>query len=46
MAVGFDDFVGQVVAFLEPEHQRDYHQRAAWDALQENVVAVLEALQP
>jgi len=46
MAVGFDDFAGQVVAFLEPEHQRDYHQRAAWDALQQNVLEVLEGLLP
>jgi len=44
MAVGFDDFIGQVVAFLEPEHQKEYRLRASWEMLQERVVAVLEAL--
>jgi len=46
MTVGFDEFTGQVVAFLEPEHQRDYRQRASWEALQEQVVDVLESLRP
>ena len=46
MSIGFGDFVGQVVAFLEPEHQSDYRQRAAWETLQEQVVDALRGLQP
>jgi predicted nucleotidyltransferase component of viral defense system len=46
MSIGFDDFVGQVVAFLEPEHQADYRDRNSWNTLQERVVDALRALQP
>jgi hypothetical protein len=48
---GFNDrkipatFIGQVVAFLEPEHQSDYRERAAWDTLQEHVVDTLRELE-
>jgi predicted nucleotidyltransferase component of viral defense system len=45
MTIGFDAFAGQVVAYLEPEHQTDFHERASWDALQEQVVNALQALQ-
>jgi hypothetical protein len=45
MSVSFGDFVGQVVAFLEPEYQEHYGQRAAWDRIQERVVKALEAWQ-
>jgi hypothetical protein len=45
MNVGFDDFAGQVVAFLEPEYQEHYGQRATWDRLQARVVEALEAWQ-
>ena len=44
MSIGFEDFAGQVVAFLEPEHQADYGQRAAWEFLQEQVVDTLREL--
>lgn len=46
MSIGFDDFVGQVVAFLEPEHQADFGNRASWEALQERVVDTLRGLAP
>jgi len=44
MSIGFDDFVGQVVAFLEPEHQADFGNRASWETLQEHVVDTLRGL--
>jgi len=44
MSIGFEDFTGQVVAFLEPEHQEDFAQRTAWEALQEQVVDTLQGL--
>jgi hypothetical protein len=46
MSLGFDEFVGQVVAYLEPEHQPDYRARASWEALQEQVVDTLRGLMP
>jgi hypothetical protein len=45
MTIGFDDFRGQVVAYLEPEHQADFAGRDAWENLQERVVDALRALQ-
>jgi predicted nucleotidyltransferase component of viral defense system len=45
LSIGFSDFAGQVVAFLEPEYQEHYGQRAAWDRLQTRVVETLEAWQ-
>jgi predicted nucleotidyltransferase component of viral defense system len=44
MSIGFEDFVGQVVAFLEPEHQADFGKRASWETLQEQVVDTLRGL--
>lgn len=46
MTISFDDFTGQVVAYLEPEHQADFHERASFETLQEQVVDTLRALQP
>jgi predicted nucleotidyltransferase component of viral defense system len=46
MSIGFEEFVGQVVAFLEPEHQTDFHDRASWETLQEQVVDTLRGLTP
>jgi predicted nucleotidyltransferase component of viral defense system len=46
MSIGFEDFVGQVVAFLEPEHQADFRDRAVWETLQEQVVDALRGLVP
>ncbi|HSC15663.1 MAG TPA: hypothetical protein VLI71_11130 [Gammaproteobacteria bacterium] len=44
MSIGFEDFVGQVVAFLEPEHQADFGNRASWETPQEQVVDSLRGL--
>ena len=44
MAVDYDAFAGQVLAYLEPEYQEHYRSRQAWNALQEQVIADLEAL--
>jgi len=44
LTIGFDDFAGQVRAFLLAEHF-DYYDRKAWGELQETVVEKLEALQ-
>jgi hypothetical protein len=46
MSISFEDFVGQVVAYLEPEHQADFSTRAAWEMLQEHVVDTLQGLVP
>ena len=43
LTIGFDDFAGQVRAFLLAEYF-DYYDRKAWEALQEAVVEKLEAL--
>ena len=45
MTISFDDFTGQVVAYLEPEHQSDFRERASFEVLQEQVVDALRALQ-
>src|SRR5690606_23876624 len=44
MGLSFDDHVSQVVAYLEPSHAEVYAGRSAWEAMQEDVVARLEAL--
>lgn len=44
MAVDYDAFAGQVLAYLEPEYQDHYGNRQAWNDLQEQVVIGLEAL--
>lgn len=46
MAVDYDAFAGQVLAYLEPEYQDLFGNRQAWHELQEQVVAGLEALRP
>jgi predicted nucleotidyltransferase component of viral defense system len=43
MGVSFDEYSSKVVAFLEPGHAEVYADRAAWEAMQEDVVARLEA---
>jgi predicted nucleotidyltransferase component of viral defense system len=45
IGVGFEEFLGQVLAFLEPEHQADYRERATWELLQEHVVDTLRRLE-
>lgn len=44
MSIGFEAFVGQVVALLEPEHQADFRRRASWETLREQVVDTLRGL--
>jgi predicted nucleotidyltransferase component of viral defense system len=46
MTIGFDDFTGQVIAYLEPEHQADFRGRAPFDRLQQQVIDALQALLP
>lgn len=42
MSVGFDEFAGQVLAYLEPEYQDYYRARRAWQQIQDAVVRWLE----
>lgn len=44
LAVDYDAFAGQVLAFLEPEYQEHYRNRKVWAELQQQVVDALEAL--
>lgn len=44
LAVDYDAFAGQVLAFLEPEYQEHYRNRKVWGKLQGQVVDGLEAL--
>lgn len=45
MAISFDDYRSKVVGYLAPEQAALYQTRAAWDAMQEQVVSRLETLQ-
>jgi len=45
MTIGYDEFAGQVIAYLEPEYQAHYGARRVWAALQQEVVKALRALQ-
>ncbi len=44
MGISFDEYASKVVAYLEPSHADLYADRSAWNAMQEDVVARLEAL--
>lgn len=44
MAVDYDAFAGQVLAYLEPEYQDTLGKKKAWNDLQEQVVNCLVAL--
>lgn len=44
LAVRYDDFTAQVVAYLPPEWQDYYSSRATWDGLQEAVMETLHRL--
>ncbi|MGE0581021.1 MAG: nucleotidyl transferase AbiEii/AbiGii toxin family protein [Steroidobacteraceae bacterium] len=46
MAVDYDAYAGQVLAYLEPEYQDHYGSRQDWNALREQVVGGLEVLRP
>jgi hypothetical protein len=45
MEISYDDYAGQVVPYLEPVHAESFGSRAAWDALQLQVVEALERAQ-
>lgn len=44
LSISYDDFKGQVVAYLAPEYQEFYDTRAEWEALQQTVIKKLEGL--
>lgn len=44
MGVSYDEYQGQVAAFLEQEHAAIYASRDAWNQMQSDVVSALEAL--
>lgn len=44
LSIGYDQFAGQVLAYLEPEYQHHYRPRKVWESLQDDVVQRLEAL--
>lgn len=44
MAIDYDAFAGQVLAYLEPEYQDHYGNKRAWNDLRQQVVTGLEAL--
>lgn len=46
MSLGWDEFQGQVVAYLEAEQAAPYASKDAWSAMQDDVVARLESLAP
>jgi hypothetical protein len=46
MGVGFDDFAGQVTAYLSAEYQEYFGSRRVWEELQLEVVGALERLRP
>ncbi len=46
LTIGFDEFSGQVRAYLPPEHQVYYRSRKIWESLQDEVVRALEERNP
>lgn len=46
LAVDYDAFAGQVLAYLEPEYQEYYGNKKTWNELHEQVISALEALRP
>jgi predicted nucleotidyltransferase component of viral defense system len=45
MAISFDDYRSKVVSYLDPDQAELYESKAAWNTMQDQVVARLEALQ-
>lgn len=41
LEISYDDFVGQVVAYLEPDHQEIYANEDAWEQMQTDVASAL-----
>jgi predicted nucleotidyltransferase component of viral defense system len=46
MTIGFDEFSGQVRAYLAADYQEYYGTKRVWEALQQQVVDALEKRQP
>ena len=46
LTIGFDEFSGQVRAYLAPDHQEYYRARKVWESLQDEVVRALEERKP
>jgi predicted nucleotidyltransferase component of viral defense system len=46
MTIGFDQFSGQVRAYLMAEYQEYYGSREVWETLQQDVIDALEKRQP
>jgi predicted nucleotidyltransferase component of viral defense system len=44
MSLSFDEYAGQVVAFLVPEHADLYGSKAHWEAMQHDIVTSLKGL--
>jgi hypothetical protein len=44
LVVDYDDFAGQVLAYLDPEYQEYFGKKKTWNELQEQVINGLEAL--
>ena len=45
LSIGYDQFAGQVLAYLEPEYQDHYRPRKVWESLQAEVVQQLVRLE-
>ena len=45
MTIGFDEFSGQVRAYLAADYQEYYGSRQVWDSLQQEVISSLERYQ-
>jgi hypothetical protein len=46
MTIGFDEFSGQVLAYLASDYRDYYGSRKVWEALQNEVVDALEQRSP
>jgi len=46
MTIGFDEFSGQVRAYLAADYQEYYGSRKVWESLQQEVIGALEQCQP
>jgi len=46
MTIGFDEFSGQVRAYLAADYQDYYGSRKVWETLQQQVVDALEKREP
>ena len=44
MDLSFDDFAGQVLAYLTPEHESLYQLKRTWEQMQNDVVSALERI--